>query len=177
MHCYRRDFVVWMSDLCSMCPLMGLYEIQTKEIKYRQLLPSPCLFAESEAVSKHSVSLWIGYSDTIDKKSVSCVPQTETIHTHFIQRFLRKLGTTYNVHVKENTNILSLRVKINHNPKNLIACGFFFPRRMNKMNPLPPLVSILPQWSGLQKFLLCYPFFRIFSPVPLTLSFFLAKAR
>ena len=25
--------------------------------------PSPCLFAEPEAVSKHSVSLWIVYSD------------------------------------------------------------------------------------------------------------------
>ena len=63
MHCNRHDFVVWMSDLCSKCPLMGLHKIQTKEIKYRQFSPSPCLFAEPEAVSKHSVSLWIGYSE------------------------------------------------------------------------------------------------------------------
>ena len=35
---------------------------------------------------------------TIEKKSVPCVPQSETRHTHFIERFLHKLGTTYNVH-------------------------------------------------------------------------------
>ena len=63
MHCNRRDYVVWMSDLCSKCPLIGFHKIQTKEIKCRQFSPSPCLFAEPEAVSKHSVSLWIGYSD------------------------------------------------------------------------------------------------------------------
>ena len=62
MHCNLRDFVVWMSDLCSKCPLVGFHKIQTKEIKYRQFSQSPCLFAEQEAVSKHSVSLWIGYS-------------------------------------------------------------------------------------------------------------------
>ena len=63
MHCNRRDFVVWMSDLFYKCPLTGFHKIQTKEIKCRQFSPSPCLFAEPEAVSKHSVSLWIGYSD------------------------------------------------------------------------------------------------------------------
>ena len=62
MHCNRRDFVVWMSDLCSKCPLIGFHKIQTKEIKCRQFSPPPCLFAEPEAVSKHSVSLLIGYS-------------------------------------------------------------------------------------------------------------------
>ena len=31
--------------------------------------PSPCLFAEPEAVSKNSVSLWIGYSDTCSKRN------------------------------------------------------------------------------------------------------------
>ena len=62
MHCNRRDFVVWMSDLCSKCLLIEFHKIQTKEIKCRQFSPSPCLFAEPEAVSKHSVSLWIGYS-------------------------------------------------------------------------------------------------------------------
>ena len=37
---------------------------QTKGIKWRQFSLLPCLFAKSEAVSKHSVSLWIGYSET-----------------------------------------------------------------------------------------------------------------
>ena len=62
MHCNRRDFVVWMSDICSKCPLIEFHNIQTKEIICRQFSPSPCLFAEPEAVSKHSVSLWIGHS-------------------------------------------------------------------------------------------------------------------
>ena len=52
-----------MSDLCSKCPFIAFYKIQTKEIKCRQFSPSPCLIAEPEAVSKHSVSLWIGYSE------------------------------------------------------------------------------------------------------------------
>ena len=65
MHCSRRHFVVWMSDLCSKCPLFGFHKIQTKAIKCRQFSPSPCLFAEPEAVSKHSVSLWIGYSEYV----------------------------------------------------------------------------------------------------------------
>ena len=69
MHCNRRDFVVWMSDLCSKYPLIGFHKIQTKEIKCRQFSPPPCLFAEPEAVSKHSVSLWIGYSDKINLKT------------------------------------------------------------------------------------------------------------
>ena len=64
MHCNRRDFVVWMTHLCSKCPLIGFHKIQTKEIKCRHFSPSPRLFAEPEAVSKHSVSLWIGYSNT-----------------------------------------------------------------------------------------------------------------
>ena len=38
------------------------------EIKCRQFSQSLCLFAEPEAVSKHSVSLWIGYSDTCNYK-------------------------------------------------------------------------------------------------------------
>ena len=33
------------------------------------------------------------------KRKVYLVPQSETKHTHFIQRFLHKLGTTYNVHI------------------------------------------------------------------------------
>ena len=69
MHCNSHDFVIWMSDLCSKCPLIGFYKIQTKEIKCRQFSPSPCLFAEPEAVSKHSVSLWIGYSEMTFNKS------------------------------------------------------------------------------------------------------------
>ena len=72
MHYNRCDFVVCMSDLCSKCPLIGLHKIQTKEIKCRQFSPSPCLFAQPEAVSKHSVSLWIGYSEYV-QSMISCV--------------------------------------------------------------------------------------------------------
>ena len=83
MHCNRRDFVVWMTDLCSKCPLIGFHKIQTKEIKCRQFSPSPCLFAEPEALSKHSVSLWIGYSvddicsqPSCKKNRTSLIPST-----------------------------------------------------------------------------------------------------
>ena len=77
MHCNRRDFGVWMSHLCSKCPLTGFHKIQTEEIKCIQFSPSPCLFAEPEAVSKHSVSLWIGYSDDMrPKRKIGVFPLT-----------------------------------------------------------------------------------------------------
>ena len=70
------DFVVCMSDLCSKYPLIGLHKIQTKEIKCRQFSPSPCLFAQPEAVSKHSVSLWIGYSgiENVQRRATKLIP-------------------------------------------------------------------------------------------------------